>query len=161
MKHTIEIEFFKRERILILHTDDDSFNDTNIFTSRKTIDIPTNIVGKGTEIYENGGGSYDSWEDVFKSYDRISSQDIKSITIDGKSINENYIKLAKAYGYEMMFPLLYHFQITKEDSENVVNWYPTTGSTTIQNKTQRFSIKKLGTFMDIEDLLIYMQKNEL
>lgn len=161
MTHEINIHLKTKNRVIKLYTDDDSFNDTNIFTCRKNIEIPKNIKGTAEDFCDDGGGWWNSWEELSIGFGKINSQEITDIIIDGKSINENYKKLAEAYGYKMMFPLLYHFQITKEESDNVVNWYPTTGSTTVQNKTQRYSIKKLGTFMDIEDLLIYMQKNDI
>jgi hypothetical protein len=160
-KHKIKISFFSKERDLYLYTNDETFNDTNIFSSRRSIDIPTQIEGIGEFYDEKGGGNFETWEDADKHFGRINSQEIKGIKIDEKDINDSLIKITEAYGYTAIFPLLYHMQITKDDSENVVNWYPTTGSTTIQNKTQRYSIKKLGTFMDLEDLLIYMQKNDL
>jgi hypothetical protein len=161
MKHEINIYLKTKNRVINLYTDDESFNDTNIFTCRKSIEIPKNVKGTAEDFCNDSGGYWDSWEELSRGFGRINSQDITDIIIDGKSINENHKKLAEAYGYEMIFPLLYHFQITKDDSENVVNWYPTTGSTTVQNKTQRYSIKKLGTFMDMEDLLIYMKKNDI
>lgn len=161
MKHEINIYIKNKNRVINLYTDNDSFNDTNIFTSRKSIEIPENIEGTAEDFCDDGGGHWNSWKEISTGLGRWNSQEITDIYIDGKSINESYIKLAQAYGYTMIFPLLYHFQITKEDSENVVNWYPTTGSTTIQNKEQRYSIKKLGVFMDFENLLIYMKKNNI
>lgn len=159
-KNKISISLKDRNKIIYLYTDDDDFNKTNVFTSRRSMEIPKSIQGEAEYEYENGGGCWQSWEDVSDAFGKINSQEIIDVVINGNSINKEYEDLAKKSGYKMLFPLLYHFQIFRDDSNNIVNWYPTTGSTTVQDKTEKYSIEKLGFFDDFNKLLTYI-KNEI
>ena len=158
-KYKISISLRRKDRTINLYTDDDTFNKTKTFTSRRSIRIPTNVIGIGEDFDDGGGGIADSWKEMADRFGILNSQDIIDIEINDVSINDEYKKIVEAYGYTILFPLLYHFQITSEELPCVVNWYPTTGSTTIQVKGDKYSTESVGHFDDIEDLLIYIKDN--
>jgi len=160
-KYKIEIFLKKRDRVIYLYTNDNSFNATNTFTSRRSISVPAEIDGIGEEYYENGGGLFESWKDLdYKLGESLNSQLIDDVHINEVSINAPFIKLAKKYNCELKFPLLYHFQIFLKNSAWVYNWYPTTGSTIKQNLSVKYSIEKVGYFNDFEELLNYIKDSE-
>jgi len=136
------------------YTNDNKFNATNVFTSRKSIEIPTYIEGVGEEYYENGGAWFNSWKEVSDYWGgTINAQIIDDVRINDVSINRPFIKLAKKYKCDLKFPLLYHFQIIPPTGKYVYNWYPTTGTSTKQDLNKKYSFHKVGYFNDFEELL--------
>lgn len=151
--HKIEVFLKHRDRTLYLYTNDDNFNITNCFTCRRSLEIPTDIDGVAEDYHDDGGGVWESWKQIAEGFNPINSQGIIDIIIDGESINKKYEDKAKEYGFTMKFPLLYHFQIFKDDSNKVISWYPTSGATTLQIKDDKYSTKSLGYFDNFDDLL--------
>jgi len=152
-KHQVGISLKYKETIIYLYTNDDNFNINNCFTCRRSLTIPTDIEGVSEDYNNSNGGTWKSWKEISDIFGNINSQGIIDITIDGVSINKKYEDKAKEYNFTMKFPLLYHFQIFKEDSNKVISWYPTSGATTLQIKDDKYSTKSIGYFDDFDELL--------
>ena len=148
----------RRDRTFTFYSNDDGlvayFNRRSSFNGHN---FPQYIKGEMTETDDSGGYAFTLFDFLDKSdlIKEFYAPNIVSLEINGKDINDEYMKQAGRNGFYFRAPLIYHLQFFPSDIPHIVfNWFPTTGSLNKQvnsNATRHmYHVKKLPEAKDAE-----------